>query len=140
MCYVHFCCATLLPAQYAMYVLFVLHYVSTGCYVLLVCVRTTCQCRVLCMSCFVLHYCQRSVPCMSCLCYSTSSAVCYVCLVCVALLPAKCAAVEHCQRSEPCGGYNKSSFHFYFHIFLLFLPIFTSWEWMSTGVFNQYCQ
>ena len=75
--------------------------VRAGCYVLLVCIRTTCQCRVLCMSCFVLHYCQRSVPCMSCLCYSTSSAVCYVCLVCIALLPAKCAAVEHCKRSIP---------------------------------------
>ena len=169
MCYVRFF-VVLHYCQRSMLCMFCLccTTVSAGCYVL-VCVHTTFQCRVLCMSCFVLHYCQRSVPCMSCLCYSTSSAVCYVCLVCVALLPAKCAtvehckrsvpllntasavcrcwtlqaqcaAVEHCQRSEPCGDYDKFSFHFYFHIFLLFLPILTSWEWMSTGVFNHNCQ
>ena len=74
-CYVCLVRVTLLQAQGAMYVLFVLqHY---------------CQCRVLCMSCFVLHYCQRSVPCISCLCCTTASAMRYVCLVRVALLPAQ---------------------------------------------------
>ena len=81
----------LLPLQCAMYFFAMLHYcqhsmlymfclccttASTGCYVFLVCVRTTCQCRVLCTSCFVLHYCQCSVPCMSCLFCTTASAVC----------------------------------------------------------------
>ena len=69
--YVCLCCAALLPAQYAMYVL------------------------------FVLHYWQRRVLCVSCLCRTTASAGCYICLVCVALLPVQCAAVEHCQRSVP---------------------------------------
>ena len=127
-----FCCAALLPVQYAMYVLFVLHY---------------CHRRVLCVSClclhhlpvqgamyvlfcvallpvlcamyvlFVLQYCQRSVLYMSCLCCTTASAVCR-CWT----LPAQCAAVEHCQRSEPCRGYDKSSFHFNFHTFYYFYP------------------
>ena len=116
MCYVLFCYATLLPAQYAMYVLFVLHY---------------CQYRVLCISylcshhlpvqgamylllrvallpvwcamyvLFVLHYCQCSVPLLNtastvCRCW-TLQAQCGSCWT----LQAQCAAVQHCKRSVP---------------------------------------
>ena len=35
------------------------------------------------------------------LCCTTASAVCHVCVVCAALLPVQCAAVEHCQHSVP---------------------------------------
>ena len=89
-----------------------------------------CHCWTLPAQCTAVEHCQHSVPLLN-----TASAVCR-CWT----LQAQCAAVEHCLRSEPCGGYDKSSFHFYFHIFLLFLPILTSWEWMSTGVFNHNCQ
>ena len=71
-CYVCFVCVALLPAQGAMYFLFVFApLASAGCYVRLA------------------------------LCCTTASAVCHVCLVCSALLPVQCAAVEHCQHSVP---------------------------------------
>ena len=181
MCYVLFCYAALLPAQYAIYALFVLHY---------------CQHRVLCISClcshhlpvqgamyvllcvallpvqcvmyvlFVLHYCQCSVPLLNTASavwqlWNTARAVCRcstlkrsVSLLNTAIavcrcwiLQAQCAAVEHCQRSVPLlntastvsrvGAMISPPFIFIFTFFKLFLLILTSWEWMSTGVFNH---
>ena len=84
-CYVCLVRLALLPVQGAMYALFVLHYR---------------QCRVPYMSCLCLHYCQRRV-------------LLYVRLVCVALLPAQCAAVEYCQRSNPYGGFSFLFSYFY---------------------------
>ena len=115
-CFVH----ALLPVQCATWVLF------------FVCVCTTASAvcgvnPVLCM-----HYCQHSVLhkcCFLCVHYCQCSVLCKSCSV-FALLPAQYAVAEYCQRSMPCGGYDKSSF---FQYFLLFLPIPTSWEWMSTG-------
>ena len=108
LCMSSLCCTTASAVCY-MYVFFVLHY---------------CQHRSATYVLFVLHYCQRKVLCMSCLClhYCQRRVLLYVHLVCVALLPAHCAAVEYCQRSKPYGGYDKSSFHFYFPIFNYFYP------------------
>ena len=58
-----------------------------------------------------------------------------------ALLPAQCAV---CVSPVLCllnvlpaqftmWGYDKSSYYYFILLFLLFLPIPTSWEWMSMG-------
>ena len=114
MCYVLFCYAALLPAQYAMYVLFVLHYcqhrvlcisclclhhlpVQGAMYVLLCVALLPVQCAMYVL--FVLHYCQCSVPTLPAQCAAVEH--CKRSVAAVATLQAQCTAVEHCQRSVP---------------------------------------
>ena len=61
--------------------------------------------------CYALHYCQRSMLYMFCLCCTTASAGCYVFLVCVhttcqcRVLCMSCFVLHYCQRSVPCMSY-----------------------------------
>ena len=79
--------------------------------------------------------------CKSYVVFALLPAQCAVCCIAL-LLPAQCAVCKscavfpQCTASEVCNaGAMKSPLTiFYFAIFLLFLPIPTSWEWMSMGI------
>ena len=136
----------LLPAQGAVCIspVLCLHYCQRRvlCLQVLCCVSTTvsavccvCKCCVVfallpaqCAVCvspmLCLHYCQRSVLCCV---RTTTSAVCCVRKSCV--LFAQCTASAVCRA----GAMISSLIIILFCYFLLFLPIPTSWEWMSMG-------
>ena len=64
------------------------------------------QCDVYMCPVVSLHYCHRKVVCMSSLCCTTASAVCYICFVHVALLPAQGViyvlfVLHYCHRNVP---------------------------------------
>ena len=111
-----------------------------------------CQRSVLRECCFLCaHYCQCSVLCKSCSVFALLPAQCVVyCKYCLCMhycqhsVLRKCCflCVHYCQRSVlllsiasavyRAGATISPHFSIIFN-YLLFLPIPTSWEWMSTG-------
>ena len=86
------------------------------------------QCAVCGSPVLCLHYCQHSVLCvwvLYCVC-TTASAVCRVCKSCVVF-------VQYTFSAVCCAGDMISPLIILFCNFLLFLPIPTSSEWISTG-------
>ena len=109
-----------------------------------------CLYRVLYAVDVCLHYCcQHIVLCMyickSCIVFAVLPVQCasYMCKSCIMFVYCQCdVSCEHytksfvfsqCTSSAICYVGSAISFLILFCYFLLFLPILTSWEWMSTG-------
>ena len=134
-CHVCLVRIALLPVQGAMYFLFKFSPLpAQGAMYVLLCVALPpvhCAMYVL----FVVQYCQCSVLCMSCLCWTTASTGYYVCLACVctiasagcyvflvsvALLPGQCAAVESAIAVSRAEATISPLFIFIFILFVIF--------------------